>query len=148
MKILNILCIFLVLISCKEDRHYGKTALLNLAFEWEKKQWRKMGIKEQNFEQAAKEHRMFSLVLADQLGKGPNCRSYGDGCVGAKKAKVSLSTFVIVEYQNEGQARLAALQLDQYYKFNWLFDEVTDEPIAAYFVKEAFGAKRAQEEKN
>ncbi|MCY4524785.1 MAG: hypothetical protein OXB84_08605, partial [Halobacteriovoraceae bacterium] len=114
--------------------------------EWEKKQWRKMGIMEKDFEMAAQKHRKFELLLAEELGKGVDCRNYGSGCVGARKAKVGLTTFIIVEYRNEGLARLAARQLDQYYKYNWLFDEVTDEPVAIYFVQEAFGAVRAKEE--
>ena len=147
MKILNAFFLLFLLITCKNDHHYGRVALLNMALEWEKRQWRKMGIKDKDFALAAKNNKLFELILAERLGDGPSCKSYGEGCIGAKVAKVSLATFIIVEYQNEGQAKQAALQLDQYYKYNWLFDEVKGEPVVTYFVKDAFGAVRAKTEK-
>ena len=135
----------LLLISCR-PHHYGPVTISKMAMKWEKEQWKKMGIKEEDFETAAKKNRLFQFILPKKLGTGVSCKAYGKGCVGAKTAQVGLIKFVMVEYETERQAYSAALQLDQYYKYNWLFDEVVNESILEKFVSEAFEAVRAKEE--
>lgn len=134
-----------LLTSCEFSRYYGRKTVLKMAKKWEEEQWRKAGWErgetKRNRDRPPPLH--FELLKSQNFGERMTCGNYGEGCVGAEKAKVRLVTFVMVEYEKEEQAREMALKLDQYYKYNWLFDEVTNEPVIESFVKSVFGARRA-----
>ena len=48
--------------------------------------------------------------------------------------------FLAIQFKTENQARAAALKYNQYYAANWLFDEVTNEPVIEDFLKKNFKA--------
>jgi len=73
---------------------------------------------------------------------GIKCEDYGPGCVAGFSAKVRLVTLILVEFDSEESAMAEAKKLNQYYAKNWLFDDVTNEPVLEDFVKKAYGATR------
>lgn len=71
------------------------------------------------------------------------CHHYNmPGCVPAtgKRVKVRMVEFLAIQFKTEAQARAAALKYNQYYAGNWLFDEVTNEPVLEDFLKKYFQA--------
>lgn len=68
---------------------------------------------------------------------------YPDGCIEAspKRFKIRLVEMIVVQYRTTHKACLAALKLNQYYTRNWLFDDVTNEPVLESFVKTVYDAK-------
>ena len=71
------------------------------------------------------------------------CRHYeAPGCVpsSGRRIKVRMVEFLAIQFKTEAQARAAALKYRQYYFANWLFDEVTNEPVVEHFLKQYFGA--------
>lgn len=73
------------------------------------------------------------------------CESYPqDGCVigSGKRILVSKVELLTIQYETPAQARAAAYKIDQWYAGNWLFDDVTNEPVLESFVTKVFDAKR------
>lgn len=73
------------------------------------------------------------------------CENYPtDGCVigSGKRILVSKVELISVQYETAQQARAAAFKLDQWYAGNWIFDDVTNEPVLESFVQKVFDAKR------
>ncbi len=72
-----------------------------------------------------------------------SCDHYFEGCIknSPKRFKIRLVEMVVVQFHNSGYACKAALKLNQYYTRNWLFDDVTDEPVLEDFVKKVWDAK-------
>lgn len=73
------------------------------------------------------------------------CSGYRkEGCVSGsgKRIKVRLVELLVIEYEHVAQACLAAQEVGQWYAYNWLFDDVTNEPVLEDFVVKAFGAKK------
>ncbi len=64
------------------------------------------------------------------------------GCVpgSGKRIKVRMVEFLTIQFETESQARDAAFRYDQYHAGNWLFDEVTNEPVIEHFLKKYFSA--------
>lgn len=48
---------------------------------------------------------------------------------------------IAIEFETTEAARQQAQSINQWHAKNWLFDDVTDEPVLESFVKEAFDAK-------
>ncbi len=84
------------------------------------------------------------FILPETINDGVQCTDYGVGCLGGKQAKVRMVLLTVVEFETEEQACFAAKQIDQWCARNWLFDEVTDEPVLEDFVQRAFNAKKAR----
>lgn len=75
------------------------------------------------------------------------CQQYrAEGCVegSGKRIRVRLVEILVVQYEKQQQACLAALAINQWYARNWLFDDVTNEPVLIDFVKNVFRAKKPQ----
>lgn len=73
------------------------------------------------------------------------CENYPtDGCVigSGKRILVSKVELISIQYETAQQARAAAFKLDQWYAGNWMFDDVTNEPVLESFVQKVFDAKR------
>lgn len=73
------------------------------------------------------------------------CENYpGPGCVvgSGKRILVSKVELLTIQYETAAQARAAAYKIDQWYAGNWLFDDVTNEPVLESFVQKVFQAKR------
>jgi len=73
------------------------------------------------------------------------CENYPtDGCVigSGKRILVLKVELISIQYETVQQARAAAFKLDQWYAGNWMFDDVTNEPVLESFVQKVFDAKR------
>lgn len=73
------------------------------------------------------------------------CQSYpSDGCVvgSGKRIKVRLVELIVLQYESKRDACLAALGIEQWYARNWIFDDVSNEPVLEDFVKKVFSAKK------
>ena len=78
------------------------------------------------------------------------CKNYEiEGCIpgSGRRIKVRLVELIAIAFETEEQAKKAALFYNQYYVRNWLFDEVTNEPVLESFVQQAFKAKKAEKNK-
>jgi hypothetical protein len=77
------------------------------------------------------------------------CSNYKiDKCIpgSGRRIKVRLVELIAIAFETEEQARKAAIAYDQYYARNWMFDEVTNEPVLESFVVQAFKAKKPKKE--
>ena len=66
------------------------------------------------------------------------CENYPEGgCISGsgKRIKVSKVEMLTIQYESPEQARNAAFQIDQWYAGNWVFDDVTNEPVLESFVQ-------------
>lgn len=74
------------------------------------------------------------------------CENYHtEGCVvgSGKRIKVRLVEMPVIQFESPEQACKAAKQINQWYAYNWLFDQVTEEPVLESFIQDAFQAKKA-----
>lgn len=87
-------------------------------------------------------------LIAESLGGGIRCKEesgkliYGPGCIGAFKAQVQILDLTILEFDSKESAIKEAKRIGQYQYKNWVFDEVSGEPLLENFVKKAFNAKK------
>ncbi len=67
-----------------------------------------------------------------------------EGCVAGsgKRIKVRLVELITLQYEHTKQACLAAQEIGQWYAYNWVFDDVTNEPVLEDYVVKAFDAKK------
>ncbi len=75
------------------------------------------------------------------------CSQYREeGCqVGSgKRIKIRLVEMLVIQYDSAENACLAALAIGQWHGNNWLFDDVTNEPVLIDFVKRVFNAQKPQ----
>lgn len=73
------------------------------------------------------------------------CQNYlMDGCVAGsgKRILVRRVEVLALQYESKEQACKAAAAIGQWYARNWLFDDVTNEPVLEDFAKKVFGAKK------
>ena len=126
MRILSSLLLMFVLVSCScSDNHYTKSEMYKLGVQFDS-----------NLE----------LILPKDMASGIQCSDYGPGCLSGHEIKVRKVTMIAVEFEEEEQACTEALRLDQYCKFNWLFDDIHGEPVLEDFVVRAFGAVRPSQQ--
>jgi hypothetical protein len=76
------------------------------------------------------------------MNDGIKCDNYGPGCIAGFMARVRLVVIILVEFESEELAKAEANRIKQYYYKNWVFDDVTDEPVLEDFVIKAYGAKK------
>ena len=83
-------------------------------------------------------HEAHRRVLCSQYRK--------EGCIPGtgKRIKVRLVELLVIQYETKKFACLAARNIGQWYFANWVFDDVTNEPVLESFVKEAFNARKPQ----
>jgi hypothetical protein len=113
--------LFLLLVSCTKELKYTKEEMLSMAL---------------------KADPTASFVLPKNLNEGIQCSLYSDGCVSGYTVKVQNLEFIAVEFMNEEQALFAAKKVRGYYLRNWLFDDVTGEPILERFMQNSLEAKK------
>ena len=79
-------------------------------------------------------------------GKRILCKNYGPKCIkgSGRRILVNMVELIVVAFENEAAARTEALRIGQWYAYNWVFDDVRDEPVLEAFVKKAFEAKDAK----
>ncbi len=128
-KSLFFLLLTLCLLSCSDKATYTRTEMLHMA---------------KNYDPH------LELVIPKDLSSGVRCVTpgggpyYGEGCVSAFTVKSGYLDFVILEFDSEKAAKNEAARLKQFYTRNWVFDDVSKEPLLEKFVKKAFRAKRAK----
>ncbi|MBF0365393.1 MAG: hypothetical protein HQK50_07465 [Oligoflexia bacterium] len=74
-----------------------------------------------------------------------DCAFYGEGCIYGITMSVYGIVMYAIYYETEEQARLAAIKHDAYYKYNWLFDYIQEEPALQDFVVSVYGAERPRQ---
>ncbi|MES2526792.1 MAG: hypothetical protein V4598_06880 [Bdellovibrionota bacterium] len=82
------------------------------------------------------------LVLPRTMNDGISCTAYTEGCVSGHTVKVKNLDMIAVEFMTEQQAKYAAKKIRGYYVGNWIFDDVTGEPILEEFVSRVLDAKK------
>src|SRR5690606_9200581 len=85
------------------------------------------------------------LVPITDATKRVLCENYpAPGCVdgSGKRILVSKVELLTIQYETVEQARNAAFQIDQWHAGNWLFDDVSNEPVLESVVQKVFDAKR------
>jgi hypothetical protein len=82
------------------------------------------------------------LILPRSINEGISCSVYTEGCVSGHTVKVKNLELIAVEFMTEEQAKYAAKKVRGYYSRNWLFDDVTGEPILEEFVSRVLDAKK------
>ncbi len=90
-------------------------------------------------------------ISATNESKRVLCKNYEiQGCIvgSGRRIKVRLVELVSIAFETQEQAKKAALAYNQYYVRNWMFDEVTNEPVLESFVKQAFNAKKPEKPKS
>ncbi len=90
---------------------------------------------------AQKEDPNITFVLPKSITEGISCQNYPPGCLSGKTAELKKITIVVVQFDTEESAERAAKVINQYYARNWVFDDVTGEPVLEHFVKKVFDAK-------
>lgn len=98
--------------------------------------------KEQLYSRALKADSSVSFVLPKTMREGIHCTDYPEGCVAGHMVQMRKLDFIAVEFMTEDQAKFAAKKVRGYYVRNWLFDDVTGEPILERFVTESLEAKK------
>ena len=83
-----------------------------------------------------------TVILPRTMNEGVNCADYPDGCQSAHIVKIKNLEMIAVEFMDTDQAIFAAKKIRGYYSRNWLFDDVTNEPILEKFVTEHLEAKK------
>ena len=83
-----------------------------------------------------------TFILPKNLNDGVQCTDYTEGCVAGHNVQVRKLDFIAVEFMTEAQAIHAAKKVRGYYSRNWVFDDVSGEPILERFVTEHLEAKK------
>lgn len=90
-----------------------------------------------------------TYIMPRDLKSGVRCVGtegelyYGEGCIGAFKVQVGVLDLTVLEFSTPELAKKEASRIKQFYFKNWVFDEVSDEPMLEHFVKKAFNAQKA-----
>ncbi len=115
--ILSILMAF----SCSKEVRYSKEELLKKA-------------------QAADPS--VTVILPSNMNEGVQCHEYTPSCISGHVVSVKGIEMLALEYESEKIAKEAAKKYRAYYTGNWIFDDVTGEPLLEKFVSENLGAKK------
>lgn len=98
--------------------------------------------KEQLLVKAWKADPSVSVILPKSITEGVSCSDYSDGCLSAHIVRVQGLDMIAVEFMTETDAMFAAKKFRGYYTRNWLWDDVTGEPLLEKFVTEHLEAKK------
>lgn len=98
--------------------------------------------KEEMLAMAQKADASATFVLPKNMSEGIHCSDYPEGCVSGYTVKVQNLDFIAVEFMHEEQALYAAKKVRGYYLRNWLFDDVTGEPVLERFMTTSLEAKK------
>lgn len=83
-----------------------------------------------------------TVILPRSITEGVQCSDYSEGCISAHIVKIKNLEMIAVEFNTESEAIFAAKKFRGYYSKNWLFDDVTGEPVLEKFVVEKLEAKK------
>lgn len=98
--------------------------------------------KEELYRMATEADSSVTFVLPKSISEGISCADYGEGCLSGHTVMVKNLELIAVEYMSEEEAKTAAIKYRGYYLRNWLFDDVTGEPVLEKFVTEKLEAKK------
>ena len=98
--------------------------------------------KEELYAKAVAAEPTVTFVLPKGISEGITCSSYTEGCLSAHTVSVRQIEMIAVEFMTEEQAKFAAKKVRGYYVRNWLFDDVSGEPVLEKFVTESLEAKK------
>lgn len=118
---MRFLLIVLFLSACSKEVRYSKEELLKKA-------------------QAADPS--VSVILPSNMNEGVQCQDYSPVCVSGHVVSVRGIEMLALEFASEAEALEAAKKYRAYYTGNWIFDDVTGEPMLEKFVSESLGAKK------
>lgn len=82
------------------------------------------------------------LILPDKDHPAVDCNFYGPGCINGTYVRIRGIEIHVIQYTDEDSARRAATRFNAFYRYNWLFEEIQNEPILQDFVKTQYKAKR------
>lgn len=72
----------------------------------------------------------YKLILPKSIEEGAvSCASYFEGCLSAHIFQVQKLDFIALEYDTHANAERVAKKLSGYVLENWVFDDVTGEPV-------------------
>ena len=115
---MRLLLIFLFLVSCtKKDPIYTKEDLFFMARDKDPKA---------------------ELILPSNINEAIDCSEYGEGCHAGHKVMIRGLEMIAVEFDTHENALIAAKSIKAWVARNWLFDDVTGEPVLEKFMIEAF----------
>jgi hypothetical protein len=102
---------------------------------------------------AVKKEPSIELVFVADTPEGRlrriTCQAYPrEGCIAGsgKRIKVRLVELIVLQYENQKSACMAALKVGQWYARNWIFDDVTNEPVLEDFVQKVFKGTKPESE--
>ncbi|MBL7664461.1 MAG: hypothetical protein JNM93_04965 [Bacteriovoracaceae bacterium] len=84
-------------------------------------------------------------VLPRDMNSGVKCTDYGPGCLRGYQGRILGLDATFVEFETDEQALAEATRVNGYYLKNWLFDDVSGEPVLERFFKRYLNAKRPGE---
>ena len=84
----------------------------------------------------------FEEVIPREMTGGIKCSDYGPGCIRGFTGRVHGLDMIFIEFESEDDAKIEATRIDQYYKWNWVFDDVSNEPMLEKFIEKNYQAHR------
>lgn len=81
-------------------------------------------------------------VIIPKMDEGVQCQTYEPPCLSGHLVSVRGIEFIAIEYTSEKEARQSALKYRGYYTANWMFDDVSGEPMLEKFVQDHLEAKK------
>ena len=97
---------------------------------------------------AKKENPSVELIIPKDMSSGVQCGEYGEGCITGFRVRIGVLEAVVIQFDEMSNARKEAKRIDQYYKYNWVFDNVTDEPRLERFFEKVYQAVRPMKHKS
>lgn len=118
------LILTLSLFSCSENDVYTPIEMFSMAYK---------------FDNTIEEVR----IGVKEADRHLDCKDYPEGCIpgSPKRFKIRLVEMIVVQYLSTKAACVAAAKTGQWHARNWLFDDVTNEPVLEDFVKKVYNAK-------
>lgn len=83
-----------------------------------------------------------TVILPKSLTEGVTCTDYSEGCLSAHIVRVKNLDMIAVEFMTTENAIIGAKKIKGYQLRNWIFDDVTGEPVLERFVEKELEAKK------
>ncbi len=84
----------------------------------------------------------YKLILPKSIEEGAvSCVSYPEGCVSAHVFQLQKLDFIALEYDTHANALRVGKIINGYVKENWVFDDVTGEPVLEKILKKIDATK-------
>jgi hypothetical protein len=78
------------------------------------------------------------------FGPQPTCKDYDVGCKNVYRMKIKNIPVIYVEFFNFQQAKANAEKLGAYWYYNWMIDDVVEEPLLEAIIKKAYGEEQPE----